>query len=187
MDHASAIVLGAGIGALAGITGGMLASWRQTQLEREKWLRGRDDVLANELRVSLQQLTVKLAGAMHSMCWLTWLAKQAPQRLTENRITEYDNEMHELLPQITGLHAMVAALDRASFDRLSGLVERVLVADERIGRASLEFMTGSSDSATALAACFEETMLLERTIPQVVADVISPKTQSSQARPNPQR
>lgn len=186
MEPALATVLGAAIGAAAGISGGMLTGWRQTRLEREKWLRGREDILANELRVSLQQLTVRLAAAVHSMCWLTWLAKEGPSRLTQERIDGYDKEIHELLPQITSQQAMVAALNREAFDRLSSLVDRVLLADARIGQASLEFSSRDPKSATALAVCYEDTQTLEHLIPREVADIIGRALRGLHASPNKQ-
>jgi len=104
------------------------------------------------LRTTLQQLAVKLAAAVHSMCWLTWLATAAPSRITQERIDIYDKELHELLPQITGLQAVVAAIDQAAYTRLAALVDRVVEADWKIGHASLEFKPGDSKSTQALAA-----------------------------------
>jgi hypothetical protein len=92
--------------------------------------------------------------------------------------------MHELLPQITGQQAMVAAIDREAFDRLSDLVRRVCGTDVRIGQASLQFKPGDPESAKALGACYEETLSLEHAIPQEVAEIIGLSSRAYQASPN---
>ena len=43
MDPTVASLIGAGIGALAGLTGGWLNGWRQSKLEYEKWTRSKQD------------------------------------------------------------------------------------------------------------------------------------------------
>jgi hypothetical protein len=173
MEPALASLLGAAIGATAGITGGALTAWRQGQLEQAKWARARKDVLANDLRTTLQQLAVKLAAAVHSMCWLTWLARAAPSRVTQERIDAYDKELHELLPQITGLQAVVAAIDQSAYARLAALVAQVIEADWQIGNASLEFTPDNSKSAEALAACDSAAQKLHRDLPVALGQIIS--------------
>ena len=42
LDTGLAVVLGVGVGALAGIVGGALAAWRQSKLALEKWSRSRE-------------------------------------------------------------------------------------------------------------------------------------------------
>ena len=173
MEPALASLLGAAIGATAGITGGALTAWRQGQLEQAKWVRARKDAVASDLRTTLQQLAVKLAAAVHSMCWLTWLAKASPGRVTQERIDAYDREMHELLPQITGLEAVVAAIDQSAYTRLAAVVARVVEADWVIGHASLEFKPGDGRSAEALAACDSATQKLHRDLPIALAQIVS--------------
>jgi hypothetical protein len=92
--------------------------------------------------------------------------------------------MHELLPQIIGQQAMIAAMDRGAFDRVSNLVAGVLQADARVGQAGLQFTPSDPDSAKALAACYDDTLLLERAIPREVAEIISHSARPSQASPN---
>jgi len=105
-------VLGALVEALAVIGGALLNNQRQARLEREKWLRGLSDAFANDLRAAVKELATELAKASHSMCWLRWLARHGPSRLTQERIDQYDTEMHVLLPRITGLHAVIAGMDQ---------------------------------------------------------------------------
>jgi hypothetical protein len=69
--------------------------------------RARDDALTADLRNALQQLILTIASSVHSMCWLTWLANTDLAKVTKARIDQYDNEMHKLLPQFLGQHALV--------------------------------------------------------------------------------
>ena len=100
--------------ALIGIISSAFVAWvtaRLTwRLELQRWKRARDDTLTADLRNGLQQLILTIASAAHAMCWLTWLANADPDKVTESRIDQYDNEMHKLLPQLLGQHALVASL-----------------------------------------------------------------------------
>lgn len=174
MNTAFAPVLGALIGALAGIGGGLLTGQRQARLEREKWLRGVHDAFANELRSTVKELTTDLASATHSMCWLCWLAKHGADRLTPLRLDAYDEEMHRLLPRIAGLHAMIAGMDREVHLRLRDLVDHVYKLDALIGQAALSFASGQPASATELAAHHDVSLKLEEELPAVVAEALRP-------------
>jgi hypothetical protein len=172
MDSAFVSVLIAVIGAAAGIVGGGLSGQRQAQLEREKWVRGVSDAFTTELRSSVKALTTKLAEATHSMCWLCWLASFGAERLTQERIAQYDNEMHVLLPQITGLHAVIAGIDYDVYLKLKPLVEQLLKLDAMIGHAGLDFVPDAPKSAGRLAELLKQATSLERTVSEVVADAI---------------
>ncbi len=87
-------VLGAVIGATAAILAAALTSWRLLHLERiritenreferSRLESSREDVLSTELADAVQQLAIKMATALHSMCWLTWLARTAPDQVTK--------------------------------------------------------------------------------------------------------
>ena len=174
MDPAFAPVLGALIGASAGIAGALLTTRRQARLEREKWLRGVRDAFANELRSSVKELTTELASAAHSMCWVCWLAKYGPDRLTRQHLDQYDQEMHKLLPQIAGLHAMLAGMDVDVHKRLDSLVDRVYSVDAQIGEAGLAFADGRPETAAKLAMHHGTSLDLEKELPRVVADAVRP-------------
>lgn len=172
MDPAFAPVLGALIGALAGVAGGWLTGYRQAALEREKWLRGISDNFANELRSAVKELTTELAKAAHSMCWLCWLANKGPEQLTRERIFQYDQEMHGSLPRISGLHAVIAGMDQAVHVALAPLVSRAIKLDAAIGEAGLRFEAGRPETVAPLAACHEGSQVLERELHHVVAESI---------------
>ena len=174
MGSAFLPVLGALIGALAVILVAFLNNQRQSRLERDKWSRGLSDAFANELRAAVKELATELAKASHSMCWLCWLASHGPSRLTQERIDQYDTEMHVLLPRITGLHAVIAGMDQRVHSDLAPLVQRVVEIDSAIGDAGLGFVAGKPETALELANYHGESAALEKELPQVVATAIRP-------------
>jgi hypothetical protein len=80
-----ATVIDAVVGLSGGLIRGLLTVWHQRGLERDRAINARADALAKELSTAVQQLTISIACAIHSMCWLTWLAAARPDQLTEDR------------------------------------------------------------------------------------------------------
>jgi hypothetical protein len=62
---------------------------------RGKSSTSREDVISTALSEAVQLLTMKMSTALHSMCWLTWLARTAPERVTKQRLDLYDDEQHK--------------------------------------------------------------------------------------------
>jgi hypothetical protein len=161
------------VGVLGSIGAGALAGRRQARLQRDAWRRETSDAFAAELRSTVKELTTKLAEAAHSMVWLCWSAKFGPDRLTQERIDQYDQEMHALLPEILGQHAVVAGMDRSVYLALSLLVRSVFEMDGTIGRAGLEFVPGESESAKSLSEKYEDALDLESRLSKTVANAIA--------------
>jgi hypothetical protein len=172
MDPVAASLIGALIGAIAGIAGGWLSNWHQTRLEREKWLRGRSEDFAKDLRSSVKELTTTLANTMHGMAWLCWRAEYAPDRLGQADIDQYDAAMHKLLPRIFASHAVIAGMDEDVHGQLRPLVKSVIELDVAIGQASLEFIPGIPGSAAPLAEHLGSANRLENSLHDVVADSV---------------
>jgi len=162
------------IGAAAGLFGGMLTAKRQARLELEKWSRGVSDAFRSEVRVTVKDLTTKIAAAIHSMCWLCWLAKYGPERLTVERVNQYDDEMHTLLPQITGLHAATASMDYRVYEHLKPLVLELVALDASIGEAGLAFVPADRNSASALAGLHQPSSSLEKRLAVLAAEAVRP-------------
>jgi len=183
MEPAFYPVLGALIGASAVVGGALLNNQRQARLEREKWLRGLSDAFDKDLRSAVKELATELAKAAHSMCWLCWLARYGPSRLTQERIDKYDEEIHALLPRIFGLHAVIAGMDQKVHADLAPLVDLAIEIDATIGAAGLQFVSGKPESALELAKCLDESIALEKELPRVIAKTISGYAMFSDGRP----
>ncbi|TGE21609.1 hypothetical protein E5K00_15125 [Hymenobacter aquaticus] len=172
LDEGLAAVVAAIIGIAAGVISGVLSARYQSRIEHEKWQRALSDGFRSELRATVQQLTHKLSEAIHSMCWLTWQAEYGPEKLTQERIDQYDEEMHRLLPQIIGLHAVLAGMDYEVFSQLRGIVDDALKQDAGIGYAHLAFTEQDKSSARGLASQHEQAVALESQLSQAVAEAI---------------
>src|SRR5688572_11831115 len=109
LEPAAAAVIGASIGATAALLGGVLNAWLQLRLERTRWPKLREDAIAAQYRDAVRVTATTIASALHSMCWLTWAARERAVTITQTKIDAYDAEMHQLLPQITGSLAAIAA------------------------------------------------------------------------------
>jgi hypothetical protein len=165
--------------ALLGVLlGGALTSWNQGRLEREKRRHARGDALAKELLTASQQLTISVASSLHSMCWLCWLAATGPEKLTQVKIDQYDEEQHETLPKILGYLSTLAALDLQLYDMLRPHVDKVFALDATIGESGLAFSADSPGATAALAEHYRSMVDLERKLPRVFADTVRMRVES---------
>ena len=167
-----ATLLGAGVGLAGGVIGGALTVWHQRRLERDKAVNARADAVAKELAGGVQQLTISIASALHSMCWITWLAANRPERLTQKRIDKYDAEQHATLPKILGYLSTTAALDLELYHKLRPRVDEIFRLDAAIGKAGLSFKEDAAAAARALASFYLEMTEMERQLPLLLGDIV---------------
>ena len=86
MDAAVAGLIGAAIGAVAGLMGAFFTSIVQSRIEEKKWRRSKQDTLSKELRLQIAEVSRKMLVAQHSMEWITWYAREGPKHLGSSRI-----------------------------------------------------------------------------------------------------
>jgi hypothetical protein len=165
MGEAIIGLIGALIGALAGIAGAYLTFWLNTRHEHER-----------ALRAAVADVTQSLAAASHEIVWLTWQAKEQPDRLTEQRLTtqveDYNREMDRLFPEITGRLIVVASLDHTVYSQLSPLIKELEALDERIARATILSDTSVQEKAPALKGIYDAAYGFEKSLPEKVTGVI---------------
>lgn len=159
-------------------------------VEAAKWPISRENAHAHELRATIQQLTKHMSAALHSMFWLTWVAERKEERLTAERIDAYDEEMHRLLPEISGLLSATAALDGPTFESISPLVEELYKIDYQIGLAQLELEESRESGVKGFIKCFKRATDLDRDLPRRTADIIRKRIEERarevlQDSPNP--
>jgi hypothetical protein len=172
MDEKLAVIIAAAIGALAGFGGALLNAWCQSRLEQAKWRRTRDDEHTKELRDSLQNFATKLASGVHAMSWLTWLAKEKPSRLNEERINQYNNDIHGLLADITGLKAKIISLDKTANEQVAQLAKEVYALDAKVAKAGLQFDVDRETCISELAALYDKVSNMEDKIPIASARIV---------------
>lgn len=171
MDPTTASLLGAGIGALAGLAGGWLNSWRQANLEYEKWTRSRQDAIEKDTRLALADLTKKIAAGVHAMAWLAWKAKIEPSRLSENDLTTYDTTMGILFPDIVGSRVVLAALSKEIHDQISPLIQQLYDLDVKIAETASLYRSSVSEGTKALANVLSETSKFDKMFLKAVTKI----------------
>ncbi|MBW4571886.1 MAG: hypothetical protein KME31_28895 [Tolypothrix carrinoi HA7290-LM1] len=94
MNEPVAVIIGAAIAAISGLSVALLTSWRQSRLEYDKWLRAkaddnnrwlqlREDDRQKDIRLAIVELTKKLSIGLHVMTWFTWKAKFTSTNFTK--------------------------------------------------------------------------------------------------------
>lgn len=172
MDATIASLIGAAIGAISGLTGGYLTGRRQSQLERERWIRSRKDEHQKNLRLAVAELTRKLAVGTHEVAWVTWKAKHAPTELTEEDLSAYNKGMKTLFPDIVGSRVVVDALDKATHTRMTPLVLKLYGLDEQVALAAMLFKDTKKDGIAALADCYDTCLEIDEEILTKVTEIM---------------
>lgn len=121
MDAALAGLIGAGIGALAGIAGAMLTYVLQTRLEREKWLRDRRvEVYTNAIRYLIRIsnkrsiLTAEGVTVLGQDAMKEWFDEISEARSWLTSLLTYCSERER-----PGLSAAIGHLNEAAADFLT--------------------------------------------------------------------
>jgi hypothetical protein len=172
-----ATVLGASIGLVGVLIGGLLTVWHQRRLERDKASYVRSDTRAKETSAAAQQLAISMASAVHSACWLTWLAGTRPDALTQGRIDKYDEEQHATLPKVLGYLSTLSALDPGLYAALRPEADELFKIDAEIGEIGLEFSKDPLDTARRLAEYHPRMLAMEREIPERLGGVLGDRLQ----------
>lgn len=80
-------------------------------------------------------LTKKLAAGSHLISWLSWSTTEPDVSLTEQDFNSYDKAMIDVLSDLVGLQASVAALSHSNFEILSYFAKQLYDRDVEIGKA----------------------------------------------------
>jgi hypothetical protein len=139
MDAALAGLVGAGIGALAGIAGAMLTYVLQTRLEREKWLRDRRvEVYTNAIRYLIRVSNKR-----------SILTAEGMTVLGQDAVKEWFDEISEARSWLTSL---LIYCSRQEQPRLNAAIER-------LNKAAADFLTSRGSPGdlieSAQATCLQ--------------------------------
>jgi hypothetical protein len=150
----------------------------QLHLDRAKWPMTREDALAASFRDALERFLLPTTSAVHSVCWLTWLADKAPEEITVERLALYEAELHKYLPQIASFLTLLAAHDAPTFEQLKSHAESLYVLDHKTAKAVRQLLAarnaGSQEEPflVELTRYHVESGDLERAIPEHVAGLV---------------
>lgn len=150
------------LGLFSAVVVGYFAGKRQVKLEYRK-----------ETRLAVAELTKHIAAAALSMSWLTWKAKFQSQHFTLEDVEQYDAKIHQVYLELTGAYAVVAALNRAAYQKISKIVDEVYELDGNIATATTAFRDKLEDATEKIAAYSKDAGALETSINGRVAEIMS--------------
>jgi hypothetical protein len=172
MDAGLAALIGAIVGGIAAIAGSFIVGLTQVRTEKQKWLRSKQDEAAAQLRLQIAEVARKLLSAQHSMEWIAWYAHYAPQRVTQEMVSNYEQEIHKAFPELLGALAVTAALSLDAYNRLTPLAEEVYDLDASISMALVNFKVSPLESAKGVSEALPKTGELYKRLPLRIAEIL---------------
>lgn len=136
MDAGLAGLLGAAIGAIAGLGGGFVAGWQERKVEALRWRQARADELRKEERRSLLKLTSLLAEGSQNAAWLCWAATVKPVEAVKVDADDYNARMRALMPRLFSAQAAASGLSEEAYEQIDPLVQRLISLDTHLGDLS---------------------------------------------------
>ncbi|MGA7950865.1 MAG: hypothetical protein WCA45_12010 [Thiobacillaceae bacterium] len=123
-------------------------------------------------------LTKKLAAGSHLISWLSWSATQSGVKLFDRDFTAYDKAMIEVLSDLVGLQASVAALDPGRFPKLSKFAEALYARDVNVGEARELFRTKDpakeQQCVALLKSIYDESLKFDKDLLAAVTGLLAP-------------
>lgn len=169
MDQATAGLIGVGVGgiisAITAIGTSMLTTRNQLRLEKAKAELTRQDALLKDLRSSIAEVVRDMLSAYHSMEWVSWYATKGSDLINEDLISQYHKEIHMIIPRMLGSLAVVAAIDKATYEELTILAHRLQQIEDRIAEAFIKYKRTPEESLSALAECHKDAFALHKSLP----------------------
>jgi len=176
MDQATAGLIGVAIGgiisAVTALTTSQLTTRNQLRLEREKAGIGRHETLLAELRSHIAEVAREMLSVQHSMEWVCWHAKQAPNLIDTKLVTQYHKEIHTVIPQLLGSLAVVASIDQRVFEDLSVLADELYKIEGEVGRALANYRKSPHEALKTLEGCHPMVSELYQSLPPALAAIM---------------
>lgn len=160
------------------IAGYYLNKW----LEVFKGRLSREQEFSRIANAAVVDLTRKLATGSHLISWLSWSATQPHVTLTGNDFTTYDKGMIEVMSDLVGLQASVAALYPSKSSVLSDFAEQLYSRDIEVGRARDLFRTRNpkdvQQAVAILSAIYQESIAFDKALLEAVTGMLQSSTVS---------
>jgi hypothetical protein len=168
MDAAVAGLLGAAIGALAGVIGSTLTAWQQNRAERERRRAAQLDEFVKAQRQALLHLGELVAAGSQAMLWVAWAARNKSGTQVRQEIDTYETRMRELLPQLLAAVAEASSVSDEAFKRVNPLVDQLEVLDTKIGTAATMLDEDEDEARRRITETKEDALsLMSRTLDEI--------------------
>jgi uncharacterized membrane protein len=170
------------VSAIIALIGTLVQNQRTLRLQRTHFIEERDEkrrqFLIDKLHMVAQELATNIASALHSICWLTWIADNNRSALTDRVIKKYNDEMHALLPKILGLEASLGPIDPKKMNVMEGYISRVETLDVKVSQAVLALDSSDPKTYAKLAGYNDEACKLLNELAKQLANLISAQSPS---------
>lgn len=121
-----------------------------------------------EARLAFAELTKSTAVAVHTMAWFAWKAKYRAALMGPADAAEYDKNMQDLFPTLSGSLALVAAFSESAYLSARQVVDEVYLLDHRVAEAATGLLNKEPNAAAALAALHDDASKLEASSKQMI-------------------
>jgi hypothetical protein len=115
-------------------------------IELEKAKVGAQALHEADRRKCIFALATVSQSFLHSMCWCAWTFRRRPS-LRHKATERYDEEAHQLTPQVMGQLALLQLLDQTFHDLASPLMQEIFALDVEFGEA---IVTSETDADKAV-------------------------------------
>jgi hypothetical protein len=147
-------------------------------LEEFKGRLSREQEALKTANQAVVDLTRKLAAGSQLISWLAWGATQDEVSLRDEDFETYDKGMIEVLGDLVGLQASVAALSYSKFQVLSAFAEELYQRDVEVGKARNLFRANDLGKMQRcieiLSLAYEEALAFDERLLKAVSGLLEP-------------
>jgi hypothetical protein len=150
-----------------------------SSLEREKWMQAREDETKRQLRVALADFAREMATGAQSVVWLLWIAENNPRDFGDKHVADYLEEMRATLPRHFGALMLVAAYDRAAYEKLRASSDALNQFHIRIAGAIKTYRGSRESGLKDLQAIARDVTKWRRALSEELVQAISLSAKSA--------
>jgi hypothetical protein len=147
-------------------------------LEAFKGKLSREQEFTRSANAAVVELTRKLATGSHLISWLSWNATEPEASIAAQDFAVYDKGMIDVLSDLVGLQASVAALDPVRFAVLSNFAEQLYVRDISMGKARALYCSTDPEKIkqanVLLQSLYHESLEFDKTLLTAVTGLLAP-------------
>lgn len=127
------------------ILAGIFTYRSQLQIEKKKETSLRSLEESKTLKLQIAEAIKLMTNLIHQMTWVTWYVMKLKNNISVDKLEDYNNMAHLLLPEISGKVAIIAASDQECYKRVREVEIRIYDLDIRIGSAILDLTKQKAD------------------------------------------
>lgn len=147
-------------------------------LEQFKGQLSREQEALKTVNQTVVDLTKKLAAGSQLISWLAWGATQDRVSLRDEDFESYDKGMIEVLGDLVGLQASVAALSYSNFKVLSAFAEELYRRDVQVGEARnlyrADDLAKMQRCIEILSRAYDESLAFDERLLKAVSGLLEP-------------